>query len=194
LHSSAVPARGRSHNDLRNGFHRGVASRLLPKSEKSQPWVFLMPGCRRRKFTPDPHGQTDRTGPGKRACSVCVVKKLEDYSEFLICKIFERISLPVCKQINAALLGMTHTCESTHPVTLHADYCHKKKPPPPLQRLTNMVNRRWGEKLSQILPATGLRSVDRNNKATLPLTRPGRTNKSYAKDLSPRIVKLPYVS
>lgn len=39
---------------------------------------------------------------------------------------------------------------------------------------------------------TGLRSVDRNNKATLPLTRPGQTIKSYAKDLSPRMVKLQY--
>ena len=35
-----------------------------------------------------------------------------------------------------------------------------------------------------------LRSVDRNNKATLLLTRPGRTTKSSAKDLSLRIVKL----
>lgn len=31
---------------------------------------------------------------------------------------------------------------------------------------------------------SGLISVDRNNKATLPLTIPGRTFKSYAKDLS----------
>ena len=36
----------------------------------------------------------------------------------------------------------------------------------------------------------GLRSADRNNKATLPLTRPHHTVKSYAKDLTPRMVKL----
>lgn len=40
----------------------------------------------------------------------------------------------------------------------------------------------------------GLRSVDRNNKATLPRTRPYRTIKSYAKVLSLRIVKLQDVS
>jgi hypothetical protein len=40
----------------------------------------------------------------------------------------------------------------------------------------------------------GLRSVDRNNKATLPLTRPYHTIKSYAKVLSLRIVKLQDVS
>ena len=38
--------------------------------------------------------------------------------------------------------------------------------------------------------STGLRSVDRNNKATRLLTRPDATTKSYAKDLSPRMVKL----
>jgi hypothetical protein len=36
----------------------------------------------------------------------------------------------------------------------------------------------------------GLPSADRNNKATLLLTGPYRTIKSYAKDLSPRMVKL----
>ena len=36
----------------------------------------------------------------------------------------------------------------------------------------------------------GLRSVDRNNKATLPRTRPCDAIKSYAKDLPPRMVKL----
>jgi hypothetical protein len=45
---------------------------------------------------------------------------------------------------------------------------------------------RWG--------GTGLRSADRNNKATLLLTRPERTAKSSAKDLSPREVKLQFVS
>jgi hypothetical protein len=44
------------------------------------------------------------------------------------------------------------------------------------------------------LVRAGLRSVDRNNKATLLLTRPGGTIKSYAKDLSPRMVKLQDVS
>ena len=38
--------------------------------------------------------------------------------------------------------------------------------------------------------ASGLPSVDRNNKATLPLTGPGQSIQSYAKDLSPRMVKL----
>lgn len=36
----------------------------------------------------------------------------------------------------------------------------------------------------------GLRSVDRNNKTTLPRTRPRETFKSYARDPSPRMVKL----
>jgi len=36
--------------------------------------------------------------------------------------------------------------------------------------------------------------VDRNNKATLPLTPPDDTIKSYAKDLTPRMVKLQDVS
>ena len=38
----------------------------------------------------------------------------------------------------------------------------------------------------------GLRSADRNNKATLPLTRPGESVQSYAKDLSPPMVKLQF--
>lgn len=42
------------------------------------------------------------------------------------------------------------------------------------------------------LDGIGLASVDRNNKATLPLTAPSRAIKSSAKDLSLRIVKLPY--
>ena len=36
----------------------------------------------------------------------------------------------------------------------------------------------------------GLASIDRNNKATLLFTAPYQTTKSYAKDLSPRMVKL----
>jgi hypothetical protein len=40
----------------------------------------------------------------------------------------------------------------------------------------------------------GLASIDRNNKATLLFTAPYQTTKSYAKDLSPRIVKLQDVS
>ena len=52
----------------------------------------------------------------------------------------------------------------------------------------------WGECISRDLVRGGLRSVDRNNKATLLLTRPRGTIKSYAKDLSPRIVKLQDVS
>lgn len=44
--------------------------------------------------------------------------------------------------------------------------------------------------LEQISTTLGLASVDRNNKATLPRTAPSRSNKSSAKDLSVRIVKL----
>lgn len=51
-----------------------------------------------------------------------------------------------------------------------------------------------GERFLTNLVRAGLRSVDRNNKATLLLTRPGGTIKSYAKDLSPRMVKLQDVS
>lgn len=40
----------------------------------------------------------------------------------------------------------------------------------------------------------GLRSVPRSNKTTRLLTRPGETDKSYAKDSSPRMVKLQSVS
>jgi hypothetical protein len=40
----------------------------------------------------------------------------------------------------------------------------------------------------------GLASIDRNNKATLLFTAPSEMSKSYAKDLSPRIVKLQDVS
>ena len=40
----------------------------------------------------------------------------------------------------------------------------------------------------------GLASADRNNKTTLPLTAPYRMTKSYAKVLSPRMVKLQDVS
>ena len=46
----------------------------------------------------------------------------------------------------------------------------------------------------QIKAKNGLPSIDRNNKATLLFTGPCRTTKSYAKDLSPRIVKLQDVS
>lgn len=42
--------------------------------------------------------------------------------------------------------------------------------------------------------AGGLPSADRNNKATLLLTGPWQTTKSYAKALSPRMVKLQDVS
>lgn len=41
---------------------------------------------------------------------------------------------------------------------------------------------------------SGLRSAPRTNKSTQPLTRPARTTKSSAKDLSLRAVKLQYAS
>lgn len=51
----------------------------------------------------------------------------------------------------------------------------------------------WGAcSIGTNLDGVGLASADRNNKATLPLTAPSRAIKSSAKDLSLRIVKLPY--
>lgn len=52
-----------------------------------------------------------------------------------------------------------------------------------------------GRKCGGALPAKnrdvgGLRSIARNNKATRLFTRPRRTTKSYARDLTPRMVKL----
>src|SRR5260221_4846499 len=44
------------------------------------------------------------------------------------------------------------------------------------------------------LDDVGLASVDRNNRATLPLTAPSHAIKSSAKDLSLRIVKLSFGS
>lgn len=46
----------------------------------------------------------------------------------------------------------------------------------------------------QIEVITGLASIDRNNKTTLLFTAPNDTIKSYAKDSSPRMVKLQDVS
>jgi hypothetical protein len=51
-----------------------------------------------------------------------------------------------------------------------------------------------GELFLTGLVETGLPSADPHNKACLQLTGPDRTNKSYAKDLSPRMVKLQDVS
>jgi hypothetical protein len=48
--------------------------------------------------------------------------------------------------------------------------------------------------VSTNLGSEGLASADRNNKATLLLTAPCPTIKSYAKDLFPRMVKLQYAS
>ena len=52
----------------------------------------------------------------------------------------------------------------------------------------------WGVKYITEKSEDGLASVDRNNKTTLPLTAPYRMTKSYAKVLSPRMVKLQDVS
>ena len=56
------------------------------------------------------------------------------------------------------------------------------------------LSRLMGDCKSTNLGRDRLRSVDRNNKTTLLLTRRCGTNKSYAKDLSPRMVKLQDVS
>ena len=54
--------------------------------------------------------------------------------------------------------------------------------------------RLMGSSLGTNLGERGLASIDRNNKTTLLFTAPYRTIKSYAKDSSPRIVKLQDVS
>jgi hypothetical protein len=48
---------------------------------------------------------------------------------------------------------------------------------------------KWGV-LKQTETPGGLASIDRNNKTTLLFTAPRRMTKSYAKGLSPRLVKL----
>ena len=65
--------------------------------------------------------------------------------------------------------------------------------PNPLQP-TDQACKLMGDVKSTGLGRDRLRSVDRNNKTTLLLTRRCGTNKSYAKDLSPRMVKLQDVS
>ena len=62
-----------------------------------------------------------------------------------------------------------------------------KDGPPPKPGACHQANR-W--EVYKSGRQTGLRSADRNNKATLLLTRPGRTAKSSAKDSSQRAVKL----
>lgn len=57
-----------------------------------------------------------------------------------------------------------------------------------------LARKSMGDVKSTGLGRDRLRSVDRNNKTTLLLTRRCGTNKSYAKDLSPRMVKLQDVS
>jgi hypothetical protein len=130
-----------------------------------------------------------RGGAGRVLCGVGVELKITPNFSFAMKQdrfwslLFAKLS--VCEQINAASVrGNGHHRIPTPKPNL-----------PPSSTSQHGESTDGGERNSQqILPATGLRSVDRNNKATLPLTRPGRTNKSYAKDLSPRIVKLPYVS
>ena len=50
----------------------------------------------------------------------------------------------------------------------------------------------WRAHIGEIEAKDGLPSADRNNKATLLLTGPFRTAKSYAKDLTPLVLKLQY--
>jgi hypothetical protein len=119
---------------------------------------------------------------------VSKVRYVEDYSEFLICKLSRRFCMLIFFELWAEKYPFVG--KETQQCGDNTTFSFWHSPPVPhTRRYTD------GERIfSQILPAAGLRSVDRNNKATLPLTRPGRTNKSYAKDLSPRIVKLPFVS
>ena len=70
----------------------------------------------------------------------------------------------------------------------HVFFYLTKPAPPTLSPAYKTDNR------VQIKAKNGLPSIDRNNKATLLFTGPCRTTKSYAKDLSPRIVKLQDVS
>lgn len=75
----------------------------------------------------------------------------------------------------------------------HPQLIHSSSTAPPQLRL--QARGCIGEDFSRTEKVgAGLPSEDRNNKATLPLTGPGQTNKSYAKVLSPRIVKLQYTS
>ena len=64
----------------------------------------------------------------------------------------------------------------------------------PLRHSELARGKSMGDCKSTNLGRDRLRSVDRNNKTTLLLTRRCGTNKSYAKDLSPRMVKLQDVS
>jgi hypothetical protein len=64
----------------------------------------------------------------------------------------------------------------------------------PLRHSEQARMKSMGDCKSTNLGRDRLRSVDRNNKTTLLLTRRCGTNKSYAKDLSPRMVKLQDVS
>ena len=73
--------------------------------------------------------------------------------------------------------------------------CGEYSPDPePPSRHPLIVEGRVGETLQKEKVKSsrkkGLRSADRNSKTTLPLTRPWRTIKSYAKDSTPRMVKL----
>lgn len=65
---------------------------------------------------------------------------------------------------------------------------------PPLRALNIKYQDQWGVCVFTEVSDVGLASEDRNNKTTLPLTAPYRMTKSYAKVLSPRIVKLQDVS
>ncbi len=67
---------------------------------------------------------------------------------------------------------------------------HQVTRPNSARALSSSVRTHGGQKRRR----SGLGSADRNNKTTLPLTPPVRTTKSYAKDLSPRVVKLQSVS
>ena len=98
--------------------------------------------------------------------------------------------------------AMSRICPSTilthTKLTRHGIKCRERtqvfrlhKPP---STPGTSLSRLMGDCKSTNLGRDRLRSVDRNNKTTLLLTRRCGTNKSYAKDLSPRMVKLQDVS
>ena len=66
----------------------------------------------------------------------------------------------------------------------------------PVQRLERFNKNKNKEvcRDTQIKARNGLASADRNNKATLLLTAPPHTTKSYAKDLSQLIITLLYTN
>lgn len=92
-----------------------------------------------------------------------------------------RVSMPY-SAAPAAGPGLTAHVRDGLPWT---DRPQARRTPPRSTGLTGPLQ--W-----EIEAKNGLPSADRNNKATLPLTGPFRTAKSYAKDLTPLVFKLQF--